>query len=163
MRRKVARMLADDDFVRTLDELDRHGCARNRCANPHPPKRMAPPNHAQSAVFSACHLQPIWPIIPRNGWSDRIDTTCCHESEPFPTSWRRQQKAYTPPGKHPRRPICGSRIMSENPQNDTPERETRIRERAYQLLGRGWPPRGTRARGTGSRPRQMIRKEKGVE
>jgi hypothetical protein len=52
--------------------------------------------------------------------------------------------------------------MSDNLQNDTPERENRIRERAYHLWEEDGRPEG-REQDYWERAEAMIRKEKSAE
>jgi hypothetical protein len=52
--------------------------------------------------------------------------------------------------------------MSDNPQNDTPNRETRVRERAYLLWEDDGRPEG-REQEYWERAEAMIRTEKGAE
>ena len=101
---------------------------------------------------------------PATVWSDRIDTTCCHESEPFPTSWRRQQKTYTSlQASILVAPFAGAESMSEK----STERHARARDphpgTRVPTSGKGMAAPRDASKTMGAGRKANDSKEKGVE
>jgi Protein of unknown function (DUF2934) len=67
-------MLADDDFVRTLDELDRHGCAETDAPTRIHRKEWPPKPWPNRRYSRPAPSNQSGQSYPATDWSDRIDT-----------------------------------------------------------------------------------------